>query len=293
MARVIWKGAVSFGLVHIPVSLVPATVTRGIDFDWLDRRSMDPVGYKRINKVTGEEIASADIVRGVQVEKHRYVVLSDEEIRSAYPAATRTVDIVAFVKAEQIQPIHFDTPYYLAPEARGEKVYALLREALASSGYVGLAKVVLRSTQHLAMMLPQGEGLLLNTLRWSDEVRSIAELGLPREAIEARLEKRELDMARRLIEDMREDWDPGRYHDEFSAQIMALVERKAREGKLETVGAVEEGAEEAGAEVIDLTELLRRSLGAAGKTGRSAGGKAEDDKAEAGRPRRRGKTKAG
>ena len=260
MARVIWKGAVSFGLVHIPVALVPATVQRGIDFDWLDRRSMDPVGYKRINKATGAEIASEDIVRGVQYEKHRYVVLDDEEIRAAYPAATRTVDIVAFVDAGDIAPLHFDTPYYLAPEARGEKVYALLREALAGSGQVGLAKVVLRNTQHLAVLMPQGPGLLLNTLRWPEEVRDIGELALPEAVTKAKLDPRELEMARRLIADMREDWAPARYKNEFVEQIMALVERKARQGKLETVGeAVEETGE--GAEVIDLADLLRRSLG--------------------------------
>ncbi|HEX6733903.1 MAG TPA: Ku protein [Azonexus sp.] len=270
MARVIWKGAVSFGLVHIPVALVPATVQRGVDFDWLDRRSMDPVGYKRINKVTGQEIAGEDIVRGVQVEKHRYVVLADDEIRAAYPAATRTVDIVAFVAAGQIPPHYFDTPYYLAPEARGEKVYALLREALAGSGQAGLAKVVLRNTQHLAVLMPSGPGLLLNTLRWPDEVRDIGEVGLPRAAIDARLDPRELEMAGRLIADMREEWEPARYKNEFATQIMDLVERKARQGKLETVGAAAEEPT-AGAEVIDLAELLRRSLGRKDKAPEPAG----------------------
>lgn len=270
MARVIWKGAVSFGLVHIPVALVPATVQRGIDFDWLDRRSMDPVGYKRINKTTGAEVTGDDIVRGVQYEKHRYVVLGDEEIRAAYPAATRTIDIVAFVDAGEIGPIHFDTPYYLAPEARGEKVYALLREALAASGQAGLAKVVLRNTQHLALLIPFGPGLLLNTLRWPEEVRDIAELALPEAATKARLDPRELEMARRLIADMHEEWVPARYKNEFTAQIMELVERKARQGKLETVGETAEEAGE-GAEVIDLADLLRRSLGRKEKAAAPAG----------------------
>lgn len=288
MARVIWKGAVSFGLVHIPVALVPATVQRGIDFDWLDRRSMDPVGYKRINKTTGDEIASADIVRGVQYEKHRYVVLEDEEIQAAYPAATRTVDIIAFVDAAGIAPVHFDTPYYLAPEARGEKVYALLREALARSGQAGLAKVVLRSTQHLAVLLPIGPGLLLNTLRWPEEVRDIGELNLPSAVSEAKLDARELEMAGRLIDDMREDWQPARYKNEFAAQIMDLVERKARQGKLETVGeAAEDGAE--GAEVIDLADLLRRSLGR--REGKA--GKAGAPEAKAAPAARRSRKKAG
>lgn len=261
MARVIWKGAVSFGLVHIPVSLVPATVRRGIDFDWLDRRSMDPVGYKRINKVTGKEIASEDIVRGVQYQKHQYVVLDDEEIRAAYPEATQTVDIVAFVEAAQVSPLYIDTPYYLAPERRGEKVYALLREALEATGRAGLANVVLHTRQRLAMLVPLGPALVLHTLRWADEVRAVEELGLKPDAISAQPAARELDMARRLIEDMSEDWEPTRYTDSFQARIMALVERKAHEGKLETVGPAEEPAAEGGAEVIDLAELLKRSLG--------------------------------
>jgi DNA end-binding protein Ku len=274
MARVIWKGAISFGLVHIPVSLVPATVSRGIDFDWLDRRSMDPVGYKRINKASGEEIASKDIVRGVQYEKNRYVVLGDDEIRAAYPAATQTVDIVAFVRAEQISPLYVDTPYYLVPERRGERVYALLREALAGSGDIGLAKVVLHTRQHLAAVLPLGAALVLNTLRWGDEVRSVDEIGLPAEAVHAKVDRRELEMARRLIDEMREDWQPTHYENQFAVQIMALVERKARQGKIEVVGPAEAAAAETGAEIIDLADLLRRSLGQGRKRG---AGKAADD----------------
>lgn len=261
MARTIWKGAVSFGLVHIPVLLLPATNRRGIDFDWLDRRSMDPVGYKRVNKVSGQEVANEDIVRGVKYEKHRYVVLEDEEIRAAYPKATQTVDILAFVEPGRIPPLYLDTPYYLAPERRGEKVYALLREALAATGRAGLAEVVLHSRQHLALVLPLGPALVLETLRWAEEVRSVDEVGLGPEVKDASPGRKELDMAKRLIQDMNEDWAPERYRDSFEARIMALVESKAKQGKLETVGEAEE-AEAAGADVIDLAELLKRSLGA-------------------------------
>lgn len=260
MPRIIWKGAISFGLVHIPVALLPATVQRGIDFDWLDRRSMDPVGYKRINKVTGEDITSENIVRGVEYEKHRYVVLSDDEIRAAYPAATQTVDIFAFVPAGSISPRYIDTPYYLAPERRGEKVYALLREALADTGQVGLARFALRSKQHLAALMPLDGALLLDTLRWGDEVRDIAEIGLTDASLHAKLDQRELDMAKRLIDDMREEWNPARYHDEFTEQLMGLVEKKARAGKLESVAAPEAAAETGSADIIDLADLLRRSL---------------------------------
>ena len=235
MPRVIWKGAVSFGLVHIPVALVPATTRKGVDFDWLDKRSMDPVGYKRINKTTGKDIEKENIVKGVELEKGNYVVISEEEIRAAHPKVTQTVDIVAFVDAEKIPFLFIDTPYYLTPDRRGEKVYALLREALVATGKVGLANVVLHTKQHLAVVMPLGEALVLNTLRWADEVRGIEALELKDEAIKPDLAKRELDMATRLIEEMSEDWQPEQYKDTFQEQIMALVEQKAKEGKVEAV----------------------------------------------------------
>jgi len=263
MPRVIWKGAVSFGLVHIPVALVPATTRQGVDFDWLDKRSMDPVGYKRINKVTGKDIEKENIVKGVELEKGNYVVISEEEIRAAHPKVTQTVDIVAFVDAEKIPFLFIDTPYYLTPDRRGEKVYALLREALVATGKVGLANVVLHTKQHLAVVMPLGEALVLNTLRWADEVRGIEALELKDEAIKPDLAKRELDMATRLIEEMSEDWQPEQYKDTFQEQIMALVEQKAKEGKVEAVSEPDDdGGERRSADVIDLTELLKRSLGA-------------------------------
>lgn len=260
MPRTIWKGAVSFGLVHIPVAVVPATrSSSAIDFDWLDRRSMDPVGYKRVNKVTGEELEARDIVKGVQYEKGRYVVLSDEEIRAAHPKATQTVDILSFVDAEKIPFLYLDTPYYLLPDKRGEKVYGLLREALSATDKVAVANVVLRSKQHLAVIMPLDGALVLDTLRWADDVSGVDSLELKPEVLEPELSERERDMAVRLVEGMSEDWDPQRYHDSFQAQIMRLVEQKAEAGKIEEVGAEEE-VEAPGAEVIDLTELLRRSL---------------------------------
>ena len=165
--RTIWKGAISFGLVHIPVGLYSATVSTGIDFDWLDRRSMDPVGYKRINKVTGKEIASADIVKGVEYEDGRYVLLSPEEIAAAFPKVTQTIEIETFVDADEIPFVYLERPYYTAPLKRGEKVYALLREALTKSNKVGLAKVVIQTKQHLAVLIPCGRALILNLLRSS------------------------------------------------------------------------------------------------------------------------------
>ncbi|MCO8314263.1 Ku protein [Pseudomonas mandelii] len=264
MARAIWKGAISFGLVHIPVALVSATSSHGVDFDWLDSRSMEPVGYKRVNKVTGKEVTKEHIVKGVQYEKGRYVVLSEEEIRSAHPVSTQTIDIFAFVDSEQIPLQNIDTPYYLAPDKRGGKVYALLRETLSRTNKVALARVVLHTRQYLAALMPLESAMVLVKLRWPAEVRSLAQLELGSEVTKPDLAKGELDMAKRLVEDMSADWTPEEYRDSFEEKIMALVETKAHEGKIETVETATGEEERKTADVIDLTELLKRSLGGRG-----------------------------
>ncbi|MBV7572420.1 Ku protein [Pseudomonas sp. PDM32] len=264
MARAIWKGAISFGLVHIPVALVSATSSQGVDFDWLDSRSMDPVGYKRVNKVTGKEVPKEHIVKGVQYEKGRYVVLSEEEIRSAHPLSTQTIDIFSFVDGEQIPLQNIDTPYYLAPDKRGGKVYALLRETLSKTGKVALAHVVLHTRQHLAALMPLESALVLVMLRWPAEVRSLDELALGSEVTRPELAKGELDMARRLVEDMSAQWTPQDYRDGFEDKIMALVDKKAHEGKIEDVETASGEELRKTADVIDLTELLKRSLGSKG-----------------------------
>lgn len=268
MARAIWKGAISFGLVHIPVALVSATSSQGVDFDWLDSRSMDPVGYKRVNKVTGKEVTKEHIVKGVQYEKGRYVVLSEEEIKSAHPLSTQTIDIFSFVDSEQIPLQNIDTPYYLAPDKRGGKVYALLRETLSKTNKVALAHVVLHTRQHLAALMPLESAMVLVMLRWPAEVRSLDTLELGSEVTKPELAKGELDMAKRLVEDMSADWKPEDYRDSFEDKIMALVERKANEGKIEDVETATGEEERKTADVIDLTELLKRSLGgkSTGKT---------------------------
>lgn len=262
MPRVLWKGAISFGLVHVPVSLYAATARDGLDFDWLDRRTMDPVGYRRINKKTGEEVSKDDIVRGIQYERGQYVVLSDEEIASANPRSTQTIDIQNFVEGDAVPPQYFENAYYLAPVQRGQKVYTLLREALARTGTIGIATVVLWRKQHLAAVQPLGDHLMLHTLRWSNEVKPVTEIGIAEEDLDASaLKEKELGMAEQLIADMTEAWDPTRYRDTFRDDVLALVERKAGAGEIEQV-TVDSGEEPAPftANVIDLTDLLRRSL---------------------------------
>lgn len=273
--RTMWKGAISFGLVHIPVGLYSATASTGIDFDWLDKRSMQPVGYKRVNKVTGKEIAAADIVKGVEYEEGRYVVLSPEEIAAAYPKVTQTIEIEAFLDADEIPFVYLERPYYTAPLKRGEKVYALLREALRKSNKVGVATVVIQTKQHLAVLIPCGKALILNLLRWGGEIRSFEALNLPPAGTQAvGIKDSEMSMALQLIEDMTQTWDADSFRNSFADEIHKLVEQKATAGEIADVVKVDSRPEaSAGADVLDLTSLLKRSL--EGKTAREpAGGKA-------------------
>jgi len=261
--RTLWKGAISFGLVHIPIALYSATADNQLDFDWLDRRSMDPVGYKRINKKTGQEIAKDDIVKGIEWQDGRYVILSHEEIAEAYPKTTQTIEIESFIDADDVPFVYLERPYYVAPANKGEKVYALLREALKQTNKVGIAKVVIQTKQHLAVLIPCGPALVLNLLRWGGEIRSWEDLKLPPAGAEAAgLKEGELKMARQLIEDMTGEWSADTFRNSFKDEIMKLVEAKAGAGETQAVTRLESAPAGAsgGADIIDLTELLKRSL---------------------------------
>jgi DNA end-binding protein Ku len=276
--RTLWKGAITFGLVHIPIALYSATAETDLNFDWLDKRSMDPVGYKRINKKTGKDIDKENIVKGIAYGDGQYVVLSPEEIAAAYPRTTQTIEIESFVDADDVPFVYLERPYYVAPINKGEKVYALLRESLKETNKVGIAKVVIQTKQHLAVLIPCGPALVLNLLRWGGEIRSWEDLKLPPAGKGAGLKEGELKMAKQLIEDMSADWSADQFRDSFHDQIMKLVETKAKAGKTETVTKIEDDpGPQRGADVIDLTELLKRSL----QVGKSAGAAAPAKKAAA------------
>jgi DNA end-binding protein Ku len=262
MPRALWKGAITFGLVHVPVALYPASRQDTLDFDWLDKRDMAPIGYRRINKQTGKEVERDNIVRGLEYEQGRYVILSDEEIKAAKLKATQTVDIVSFIEAGQIPPAYFDTPYFLAPFGRGEKVYSLLRETLIREKRIGIAYVVIQTKQHLAALIPTERGLILNTLRWSTEIRDAEGIDLPAAGSKAAgVRQQEVDMAAQLVRDMTvKKWNPADYHDTVREDIMALVEEKAEKGHIEAVEQPEDEGERPTAKIIDLTALLKKSL---------------------------------
>jgi len=260
--RAIWKGAITFGLVHVPVALYPASREEEVDFDWLDKRTMDPVGYKRINKRTGKDIHKSDVVKGVKQDNGDYIVLTDEEISQAFPKTTQTIEIQAFVPAAQVSFVYLEKPYYLQPLGKSQKVYALLREVMADAQLIGIARLVIHSKEHLAALLPAGPALMVGMLRWANEIRPADDLDLPAAGKAAHHFKgAELKMARQLLQHMTDDWRPQDYRDSFTDAIRTLVAHKAKAGEGQDVAPLEAVPEQGYGNVVDLTDLLRRSLG--------------------------------
>ncbi len=263
MPRSIWKGAIAFGLVHVPVALYPASQEDDIDFSWLDKRSMDPVGYLRINKRTGKAITKENIVKGVKQEDGAYVLVDEDEIRNAYPKTMQTIEIEAFVKAAEIPFVYLEKPYYLEPIAKADKVYALLREAMIAAGVIGIARVVMHTKEHLAALMPDGPMLVLNTLRWATEVRKWDDLRIPDAGkAGANLKDTELKMAGQLVSELTVKWKAETYHDNFAEAINNLIKAKVQAGKTHEVTPIESPVDtSAPSNVVDLTALLKNSLG--------------------------------
>ena len=264
MPRVLWKGAISFGLVHIPVGLYSAEKRNNFDLTMLDRRDMKPVGFKRYNKETGEEVPWDHIVKGYEYEKERYVVLTDEDFRRANVEATQTIDILRFVEGKEIAPMYFETPYYLAPDRRGEKGYALLRETLKHTHKVGIANVVIRTRQYVAALIPVDDVIVMNTLRYADEVRAADELDVPPKNIKAAgVTPRETDMAVKLVEEMTGDWNPKDYRDTYHEDLLKLIDKRIKAGETEVISTTETeetDEEPSRGNVLDLMALLKQSV---------------------------------
>jgi DNA end-binding protein Ku len=264
MEHALWKGRISFGLVEIPVRLWPAVKTNELSFSLLDRRDFSPVGNKRYNKKTGKEVPWDDVVRGFEYEPDEYVVLSDEELRRANVAAHETIEIMEFVDQAEIDPLYYETPYYVTPLQRGSKSYALLRDALERSGRVGIARVVLRTRQRLAALLVRNRVLVLDLLRYAHELRSVGEVAETPKPAKGSVTAAEIKMAQELIHGMNGTWNPARFKDEYRDDVMALVRRKVKAGQIHTI--VEPSSSEepraARSEVMDLMPLLRKSLAA-------------------------------
>jgi DNA end-binding protein Ku len=270
MARTLWKGAISFGLVHIPVGLYSAEKRNSFDLTMLDRRSMKPVGFKRYNKETGQDVAWDDIVKGYEYEKGRYVVLTEEDFRRANVEATQTVEILSFVDQDEIGPMYYETPYYLAPDKRGHKGYALLRETLNQTGKIAIANVVIRTRQYVAALIPYKDVILMNTLRYPNELRDTDELEVPSSNLKTvGVSPREVEMAQRLVEGMSTPWKPEEHRDTYHEDLLALIEKRVEAGQTEVVTEPSKAeSKRPKGEVVDLMALLKKSVEEKGKVRR-------------------------
>lgn len=271
MRRALWRGAVSFGLIYVPVDVISASQDGSLSLHFLDSRDLSPVGYQRINKSTGREVDWAHIVKGYEYEKGRYVALSDADFKHANVKAAETIEIANFTDAAQIAPMYYETPYYLSPQKGGQKVYSLLRQALQSTGKVALGTFVMRGRQHLCVIVPNGEVLMLITLRFANEVLTPA---LVKDAVDSGKDKKatpaEIAMAKKLVEQMSGPFRPAAFKDTYRADLMRRIQEKIRTKQTHALAVESATAERPKAQVIDLMEALRASLRKKGAQARAA-----------------------
>jgi DNA end-binding protein Ku len=271
MARPIWNGNISFGLLNIPVQLFSGERSVDLHFRMLDNRDKRPVRYERVNADTGEEVPWADIVKAFEYDKGSYVVIDEEDIRKAAPEATETVEIETFVDRESIDPRYFEKPYYLVPAAKAEKGYVLLREILKRKRKIGIAKVVIRTRQYLAALMPHEDALILLLMRFCQELVPADEFKLPGGTLsQYRLTPKELEMGEQLIESMTAKWNPQDYQDDFRSRLHEIIEARVakQSGKKVRLPEAARHTKPAASNVVDFTALLQRSL--AGKSGEGA-----------------------
>jgi DNA end-binding protein Ku len=270
MARPIWNGTISFGLLNVPVQLHSGERSVDLHFRMLDSRDNTPVRYERVNSETGEEVPWKEIVKGFEYTKGSYVVIDEEDIRKAAPESTETVEIEAFCDRDEIDPMYFEKPYYLVPSKKAEKGYVLLREVLAKTNKVGIARVVIRTRQYLAALSPRGDALMLDLMRFPQEIVKADEFELPKGNSESyRVTPAELSMATQLIEAMTKKWSADDYQDEFRAKLRKIIDDQIARQKGKKVREQTEEAEpaEATTNVVDFMALLKRSLDKGGKKG--------------------------
>ncbi|HEY4366522.1 MAG TPA: Ku protein [Steroidobacteraceae bacterium] len=288
MARPIWNGTISFGLLNVPVLLYSAERSVDLHFRLLDSRDKSPVRYERINVETGEEVPWKEVVKGFEYSKGNYVVIDEAEIRKQAPQSTETVEIEAFVPREDINPMYFEKPYYLVPGKKAEKGYVLLRETLGKTDKVGIARVVIRTRQYLAAMMPLGDALVLNLMRFPQELVKAGDFSLPGGTAKSyRVTPKEVEMASQLVESMTVKWDPADYADEFRARLHKLIDaqvarQSGKKGKAAKVPAPEHP--QASTNVVDFMALLKRSLEKKGQ-GKTGEGSRKSSASHAKRPR--------
>ena len=284
MARPIWAGTLSFGLLNVPVSLMPGERRNDLHFRMLDSRNNAAVKYERVNAETGEEVPWKDIVKAFEYEKGNYVVLDPDDVKSAASAGKEAVEIETFVDADASSPQYFEKPYVLVPGKKAEKGYVLLRETLKSTGKAGIGRVVIRTKEYLCAVLPQGDALVLEILRFEEEIVDATEYKLPSgKAAEYRVSAKELAMAQQLIESMAGDWKPEEFRDEFRERLSQVIDERLKSKGLVTnvEGREEEGDEEATTNVVDFMALLQKSLSTNKRTPARKASSAKDDASDA------------
>lgn len=268
MARGLWNGAISFGLINIPVEIMSAKDQKRISFRLLDKTDFSPVGYKQVNKSTGREVQKKNIVKGYEYSPSQFVVMSDADFAQANPKATKTLDIQDFVDIEDVDPLMFETPYYLIPGKSGEKGYLLLRKTLEHTKKAAITQFVMHKKEHLGAIMARGEYLILEVLRYAHEVRELDEAKFLEDVdlSKVRITDRELKMAESLVRGMTERWQPKRYKDTYQDDLLRLIESKIRGGKTETPPEME-APEPTKTNTVDLSALLERSLKSRGSRG--------------------------
>jgi DNA end-binding protein Ku len=281
MPRAIWKGSISFGLVTIPVELHTAVRDHRPKFRMLHARDKSPVRYERVCQREGKPVAWEDLVKGYEYEKGRFIVLTKEDLKAVALNKDKSIDILDFVKSEEIDDRFFETPYYLTPDKGGQHAYALLREALKQTGRTGIAKIIIREAQHLAAVEVINDAIVLTLLRYSDELVETKQLEFP---AADKVRKAELDMAKMLIDNLAAEWDPAKYTDEYRENLMKLIKARMK-GEKPHLPAAE--APPSSGQVVDLMERLRQSLesrgGASTRAGRSRRAPAGEAKRAAGK----------
>ena len=289
MAHAIWSGAINFGLVTIPVKLFTAVRTNDLRFNFLHKKDKGRIFNERHCSVCDEKVEYADLVRGYEYEKGHYVTVSDDDLKAVRPEATQSVQIVEFVDLDQINPMYFDTPYYLEPEKKGRHAYALLRDALADSGKVAIASVVIRSREHLAAVKPNGAALVLELMHFNDEMVDQGSFDFP--ALNEKVADAEKKVAKLLIDTMSSDtFDPEQFHDKYKEDVLAMIEARANGEEVEAP----EVHRPAATNVVNLMDVLQRSIEQS-KARRKKGGAVDEDDADADadeKPVKRGPAKA-
>jgi DNA end-binding protein Ku len=260
MARPLWKGHISFGLVSVPVALYPAEKRTELSFRLIDKRNSARVRYERVNEETGEEVPWENVVKGYEYEDGNYVLFSDEELERVSAETSGAIEIEQFVNVDEIDIVYFDKPYYVVPTKGGEKGYVLLREAMAESGRIGISRIVIRAREHLAALLVEGDALVLNLLRFHHELRPASEFDFPgRDLKRQKVSKREVELAGQLIKGMTDKWKPEKFHDEYRDLVMKLIEKKVRTGQTEEIGE-EEARREAAPKTVNFMDALKKSV---------------------------------